>query len=302
VEVEFWTGYKTDTDGGYIDILITDKDNRQIIIENKINAGDQENQLLRYHSFDREALIIYLTPEGIQPSDYSTGKSDEVLERTICISYRKDIINWLENCKKHASDHSTLRETLAQYINIVKHMTNQSMKKEEMDETIASIIKDKSLLEALQNVDENYLWTETKKRILLSMEEQIVGENGICKDLEMKVFFDKKWSPFGKKGTEFWYYKEGWKYCIYFCFESDYLNIWCGIDILKDDDKREDTDREKFKQLLPGYSNTYHRNWIWKINFKEYEDESWFDLQKTGPDLFKKKIRSILEKVEGIME
>lgn len=302
VDVEFWTGYKTDTDGGYIDILITDKFNRQIIIENKINAGDQENQLLRYHSFDRKALIVYLTPQGIQPSDFSTGKSDEVLERTFCISYKTDILNWLENCKKYISDHSTLRETITQYAGIIKHLTNQSIKKEEMDETIGSIIRERSLLEALQYADDNNLWAEAKKRILLTLEEKIVGEEGICKELGLKVHFDKKWTPFGTKGTEFWYYKVGWKYCIYFCFESDFLNIWCGIDILKDGDSREDPEREKFKQLLNGFSSTNHEKWIWKTKFTEYENEPWFDLQTTGPGLFKAKIRSILDRVEGIME
>ena len=37
-------------EGGYIDIFITNKDHA-IIIENKIDAGDQESQLKRYHNY-----------------------------------------------------------------------------------------------------------------------------------------------------------------------------------------------------------------------------------------------------------
>src|SRR5690606_4244508 len=53
VVVEKWVGY-IDVErniGGYIDILIQLSNDRAIIIENKIYAGDQEGQLRRYHNF-----------------------------------------------------------------------------------------------------------------------------------------------------------------------------------------------------------------------------------------------------------
>jgi len=52
VEVEKHTGFINEqgTEGGRIDIVITDTESKhQIIIENKIYAGDQANQLFRYH-------------------------------------------------------------------------------------------------------------------------------------------------------------------------------------------------------------------------------------------------------------
>ena len=42
---------KDKTTGGRIDILIEDKNGNCIIIENKIYAGDQEKQLLRYYHY-----------------------------------------------------------------------------------------------------------------------------------------------------------------------------------------------------------------------------------------------------------
>lgn len=48
--VERSIGNKTDTDGGRIDIVIEDG-NHAVIIENKIYASDQDNQLLRYFNY-----------------------------------------------------------------------------------------------------------------------------------------------------------------------------------------------------------------------------------------------------------
>jgi hypothetical protein len=140
VEIEKWINYKTDTDGGYIDILLTDDKNNHIIIENKIYAGDQDNQLLRYHNFDSSSPIIYLTLYGSIPSDYSTTQNESVLKQLICISYKDDILNWLVECKKHTVDHPILRETLTQYINNIKYLTNQTMSNQESTEIIDIII------------------------------------------------------------------------------------------------------------------------------------------------------------------
>lgn len=91
VEVEKYTG-KINTDytaGGIIDILITDKNNNQIIIENKIHAPDQKNQLLRYYNYGNNALLLYLNLYGENPSEYSSGDLDE--NRFHVLSYKIDI-------------------------------------------------------------------------------------------------------------------------------------------------------------------------------------------------------------------
>ena len=48
VEREKYIGTVTKTTGGRLDILIDDTAGKSIIIENKIYATDQENQLIRY--------------------------------------------------------------------------------------------------------------------------------------------------------------------------------------------------------------------------------------------------------------
>lgn len=135
-EKEKYIGRKTETEGGFIDIVIS-SGNRNIFIENKIYAEDQPQQLLRYHNEDKKAVLLYLTLYGKEASDESTGISEE--EETgkdyyIPISYDTDIIYWLQECKKEAVNLPILRETITQYINIIKHLTGRAMNQKEMFE------------------------------------------------------------------------------------------------------------------------------------------------------------------------
>lgn len=111
--------------GGRIDILLTDKKNNAIIIENKIDASDQENQLLRYYNYAKDKKLsydlIYLTKEGNKASDYSTN-GENVDYR--CISYRYNIISWLEYCEQIADKYPLIRETIHQYIINLKEILN----------------------------------------------------------------------------------------------------------------------------------------------------------------------------------
>lgn len=128
VQVERYTGMisKDELEGGYIDILITDRFNKHIIIENKINAGDQKNQLLRYYNFSPGAEIIYLTLDGKSPSEASCASLEQD-KHFKCSSYQSDIKQWLEQCRKEAATSPIVRESISQYINLIKYLTNQTL-------------------------------------------------------------------------------------------------------------------------------------------------------------------------------
>lgn len=56
--------------------------NKAIIIENKIYAGDQEYQMLRYYNHSKtyaDSRLIYLSLDGKTPSNFST-KSGETFD------------------------------------------------------------------------------------------------------------------------------------------------------------------------------------------------------------------------------
>ena len=110
---------------GRIDIVIEDRKNRAIIIENKIYAGDQWEQLRRYNNFAEVKYgkgnyqIFYLTLRGDDASEQSGQDVDYT-----CISYETHIIAWLEKCVCAAVRLPIVRETINQYINHLKSLTN----------------------------------------------------------------------------------------------------------------------------------------------------------------------------------
>lgn len=123
------------TEGGRIDILIDiprESGIPSLIIENKIYAGDQSNQLLRYYKFAKTKYhssenfkILYLTLWGSCASTISTGK-DFSFDYTR-VSYAKNIIKWLEQCASFAYDKPKVRETIIQYKHLLTQITEYSM-------------------------------------------------------------------------------------------------------------------------------------------------------------------------------
>ena len=117
------SGIKVERERDNIDILITNDIKQAVVIENKIGAGDQPQQLQRYHDklkkrgFD-DISLLYLTLDGYAPSEDSVGNLYYQ-----SISYRDDLPPWLEGCQKHAYDEPALRESIAQYLQLVRKLT-----------------------------------------------------------------------------------------------------------------------------------------------------------------------------------
>lgn len=163
------------TEGGRIDILLKDKYKQTIIIENKIYAGDQKYQLLRYNNYARqcaalsneEYVILYLTLDGGQASEDSVGKEDF---RYYSISYRKDILIWLKHCLCIAVLQPLVRETIQQYINNLK--------------TILSIMDNTNLIDILtseENIETTINIFEQDKEIQHRIREMFVKQiKDIC--------------------------------------------------------------------------------------------------------------------------
>lgn len=127
---------------GRIDILIKSGTDMGVIIENKIYAQDQHEQLIRYDRYSRKAfkngfLILYLTPDG---SDASPDSAKGVDYKRI--SYAVTILEWIEECKLKSIDKPLIRETLSQYSQILKSITSQNMDKKVEKEAIELMMKD----------------------------------------------------------------------------------------------------------------------------------------------------------------
>ena len=91
------------------------------MIENKIWAADQDRQLERYFDTVKglglEPTLVYLTLDGRPPTPQSLGDHDGVVA---CLSYAGDLIPWLRECQERACAEPALRESVAQYVALIR--------------------------------------------------------------------------------------------------------------------------------------------------------------------------------------
>ena len=142
--VERSIGEVTETTGGRIDIILEDG-KHAVIIENKIYAGDQPNQLLRYHNYgvktfgENNFKLVYLTLYGCKPSpDSLGGKNFEFIK----LSYAQDILKLLEGFVP-TQPQKPVHSTIEDYITIIKQLTGQDMDTEYQQSIINEAIDEK---------------------------------------------------------------------------------------------------------------------------------------------------------------
>lgn len=144
-----------DENGGRLDLYLSDGPNK-FVIENKIYANDQPKQLLRYKKFVGNQPIVYLCLfKDNFPSDGSIGRLENnpdsgLVEGLdfIIVSYEIDIINWLEKCVKEVYDKPLIRETINQYLSIIRSLSNQINTKAMSTEISKLILSNENHLKA----------------------------------------------------------------------------------------------------------------------------------------------------------
>lgn len=100
-----------------------------LVIENKIYAGDQENQLRQYWEFIRpeaEAyrllpIVVYLTPNGRAPTAQSIGENPDLVEKLVRLSYQEDIYELIQSTSAELKAVS-VAEVLRQYAALVRRL------------------------------------------------------------------------------------------------------------------------------------------------------------------------------------
>ena len=147
VTIEKYAGKMVNDEGGRIDIFIRNNRNECILIENKIYAAEQHKQLLRYYNSFSNAKILYLTLYGEESKDaHSKGLKYE------SVSYETDVIDWLEICQKETNTIPILRETITQYINLIKKLTGQNLNKRMNEDIIERILRDEESMDAYKEL------------------------------------------------------------------------------------------------------------------------------------------------------
>ncbi len=121
-----------------IDLLVANG-REALVIENKIYADDQPEQLQRYfrtlvkdRRYDDSAVhLCYLTLFGAKPKPHSIGELGHRLKR---VSYRDHLVPWLRRCQRRAFDDPPLRESIAQYVHLVRRLTGTNYEGAHMNE------------------------------------------------------------------------------------------------------------------------------------------------------------------------
>lgn len=168
VEIEKVIGPRTETTGGRLDIIVYNKE-QAIIIENKIYAEDQEAQMLRYHNYAQKYyngkhLLLYLSLDGLVHDINFTTKGHVIEDKDFyTISYKEDILTWLEKCRQLAVERPLLREGISHYINLVKYLTHTNMSSQAKNEMADIILKDPTYI---KNLNAYAAAIETSKKAL----------------------------------------------------------------------------------------------------------------------------------------
>ena len=278
VEVEKYIGRQTDSEGGRIDIYLTDG-KHSIIIENKIYAGDQHHQMLRYWNYgmsqkrndtEKSFVLIYLTLDGCSPSKDSLGE-DLKENDIVCLSYKSDIRGWLDRCVELASSTPLVRETINQYISTIDILTNNVM---EDNKELLDILSKEENLDAIYDIANN-------KNIVVN---RFINEVFIPK---LRDLAESKGLTMGDNCTENWmeeswagasFYNPKWKYLkLAFEFEHKGLGFLIFGFRPKDEEgvKREDV--KDWEKVQKNYStkDVNNQSWIWKnFNGNQYWDNA----------------------------
>ncbi len=253
---------------GFIDIVI-ESEGSSIFIENKIYARDQDKQLLKYHKSESRVSLFYLTLEqDKKPHDDSVGHLIEGTDYN-CISYEKEIINWLEKCREEADKHSILESTIKQYIYLIKYLTNQTLNNKMENDLIELILSSKENLEAF--LETNKLGDKVNDELLKRFEHPL------------KSYTDeKKLSHFSfEKEKKFFIFQNEWlkRNNLQFCYGYDkgFLYGFEIIEALKvfEDSKKHNEIKEfiknKFKIVFRNVNEGSRFAWL----YHNQNDNKW---------------------------
>ena len=192
-EVTREKAFDLDTVKGRLDFEIKSKD-YIYIIEMKIDAGDQPEQLIRYQEFAKEQhkkyKIFYLTLDGHSASKKSVGEevSEEIkkVEYTN-ISFQEEILNWLGKCLDLVKGKENKSTCINQYIASINKILGEKDTKikdnilKSTEDTKNAISLYGELNDKLQVTLENFM-SVLKEKLRARIENEIIYYKKYVKD------------------------------------------------------------------------------------------------------------------------
>ena len=280
--------------GGRIDLIIHEKLNSAIIIENKIYADDQDKQLYRYcryaQSTYKKSIVLYLTLDGKTPSEKTTkGDDTKIKVNPQSISYQYHIKRWIENCIEKVYSKTNLQNSLKQYLQVINKLTNQDMN---------SISKEKlvELLSSPENMNNALLIRDTIDDALdMFMRNVFVPQlEKISQELNLKYsLYGNHWYD---TYAGFIFYKEEWKnFTLGFEFGSSLRNFYYGFKH-KDDKNWSSEVKDMQMELLNRFEGKPSQPW-WAC-YKNFPIMNWNNeetIEKINNGQMKIMLKEIIE-------
>lgn len=313
-----WTEYKE------IDILISDRQKKYaVIVENKIYSSDSNHQdrgqLEGYYQqilaegYNQENIeVYYLTLDHHEPSEESVctnGRSPELKEKVQCIGYDIEIKKWLEKLVKETYNRPFIRETINQYLKLIKEMTNNIDTKEQLELTDLVGKNDDNLAAAKYIIEKhNHIYWHT---IWNFIEELKKGLDGV--DLKVEPIKSEEQVQIidnivhnKKKNTHLYLNIKDNNSTLTWTLEYD-GNDDCGLYL----GLRKESNKNNVKDLQKAIDNYVNTNNLQKNNYwyylkyiKDLEGGKWlyfFDFTKTNTDTFDlinpEKRKTIIEEI-----
>lgn len=235
VEKEYFIGE------GRIDLFFHSCDNTlAVIVELKIDAEDQENQLTRYYNFVKRNYvdfeIVYLTLDGRKPSEQSREGIPETYH--ICLrSFGEHIVKWLSACTDIFETYSIDTSLLKQYEILLKKITQETYRKHEISKLFCdkdSLLAGMALVEALPKAQE-----EIRRNFFDKLEEKISEVESIYDFFEYGICV---------KVIEF--HARNSTYAVAMSIETDYRLEYCIFYTDKNDETiQSNVIKEKYKKI-----------------------------------------------------
>lgn len=280
-----------DTSNGRIDILITNDKNQAIIIENKIYAPDQPKQLIRYDKFAKKTFhkgnyaILYLTLWG----DEASKESAEGVTYQ-CISYRTTILKWLDKCMQLSVQRPLIRETLIQYSNLIKELTNQTMEDLNKDEFLKIMMENSQAVATICEMQYDFFKYVGKKLITPLLKE-------VAKDLDFEYHeSDTFWEGARYDGFHF---RKGNLRITFEAGKPCMNDIYFGFEFITD--KQDNLPNIKMPNEFKSPGGCWPYGVAYLDQYRYWNTTTLSDII-TNPDKFKNYIKGKIQTVLTILE
>lgn len=258
VEKEYFIG------DGRIDLFFHSCDNTlAVVVELKIDAEDQENQLTRYYNFVKRSNyvdfeIVYLTLDGREPSEQSREGIPETYH--ICVrSFGEHIVKWLSACTDVFETHSIDSSLLKQYEILLKKITEETYRQQEIAKLFCdkdSLLAGMALVEALPEVQDEIIHNFFER-----LKEKIEKSESISEFYEHEIWV---------KVVEFWVrnttysvtmsivYYDTVQYGVYYTDKNDYII-------------KSNTFKEKYKKINSIVEEAIEKQFRTRVRENQYD-------------------------------